>query len=184
MSLIDLTATELLAAVAKVGADETDFATAGRRKLPRKRDKVPPGAPLVAFFGCLYYAALRPSEALALKTADLQLPATDDEWGQLRISRGNPTVAGLWTDTGSREPRQLKHRAAGAVRAVGCPPELVILLRAHLQTYGSAQDGRLFRGPLGGSIREEDYQDVWQAARRLAFPAAEASPLAKATALA
>ena len=30
---------------------------------------------LTAFFGCLYYAALRPEEAVALRQADLILPA-------------------------------------------------------------------------------------------------------------
>jgi hypothetical protein len=37
----------------------------------------------------------------------------------------------------------------------------------------------LFRGPLGGSIREEDYQDVWQAARSTVSPDADTSPLAR-----
>lgn len=169
----------LLRAVAQVGEDPEATATRGRRTVPKKRGKTPPGAPLVAFFACLYYAAMRPSEALALRETDLQLPGKEGEWGRIRISRGNPTVAGLWTDNGCREARQLKHRAAGAVRVVDCPPELVTLLREHLGTYGAAQDGRLFRGPLGGSIREEDYQDVWQAARRIVFPDADTSPLAR-----
>jgi integrase len=167
---------ELLAAVARVGAEAA--IPSGRRKVPKKQGRTPPGAPLVAFFGCLYYAAMRPSEALALRDTDLQLPDTDQEWGTIRISRGNPNVAGLWSDTGRREARQLKHRVAGAVRVVGAPPQLVTLLRAHLQIYGAAQDGRLFRGPHGGSVRE-DYQDVWQAARRLALPNTETSPLAR-----
>jgi integrase len=127
----------------------------------------------------MYYAAMRPSEALALRSTDLQLPATEGEWGRIRIARGNPNIAGLWSDTGRREARQLKHRAAGAVRVVGAPPLLVTLLRRHLETYGAAQDGRLFRGSHGGSIRDEDYQNVWQGARRLAFPDAETSPLAR-----
>jgi integrase len=172
-------AEELLAAVAQVGAGNASLPSTGRRKVPKKEARTPPGAPLVAFFGCLYYAAMRPSEALALRDTDLQLPDTDQAWGRIRIARGNPNVAGLWSDSGRREPRQLKHRAAGAVRVMGAPPQLVVLLRAHLQIYGAAQDGRLFRGPQGGSIRDEDYQEVWQAARRLALPDADASPLAR-----
>jgi hypothetical protein len=43
----------------------------------------PPGAaggrlaawPTLPFFGCLYYAALRPAEAVALRVADCVLPA-------------------------------------------------------------------------------------------------------------
>jgi integrase len=172
-------AEELLAAVAQVGTDAGSPSSVGRRKVPKKQGRTPAGAPLVAFFGCLYYAAMRPSEALALCDTDLQLPGGGDDWGRIRIARGNPNVAGIWSDTGRREARQLKHRAAGAVRVVGAPPQLVTLLRAHLQTYGAAQDGRLFRGPNGGSLRNEDYQDVWQAARRLVFPDASMCPLAR-----
>ena len=31
---------------------------------------------LAAFFGCLYYGALRPEEAIVLRLADCHLPAT------------------------------------------------------------------------------------------------------------
>ncbi|MBK7624370.1 MAG: hypothetical protein IPJ14_17340 [Kineosporiaceae bacterium] len=66
---------------------------------------------LVAFFGCMYYAALRPSEALALTVDDLELPDPDDPdgdgWGHLFLSRSNAEVSATSTDTGRREPRQL-----------------------------------------------------------------------------
>lgn len=172
----------LLDAVARVtptdpqpgeGMGRRDRAVPGRRRPLRSH-----GAPLVAFFGCLYYAALRPSEAQALRLQDLQLPATDDEWGWLRLAAGDPTISTVWTDTG-RRARQLKHRPVGAVRIIPCVPELVALLRCHLDTYGAAADGRLFRGPRGGAIRDEDYQAVWQAARRLVLPDADTSPLAR-----
>jgi hypothetical protein len=39
---------------------------------------------LTAFFGCLYYAALRPEEAVALRLDACQLPASG--WGQLILS--------------------------------------------------------------------------------------------------
>lgn len=171
----------LLVAVERVGANDATARDGADRsgEVPDRTAPEPQGAPLVALFGCMYYAATRPSEALALRETDLRLPPTDQEFGQLRLARGNPTVAALWTDNGKREPRQLKHRAVGAVRMVPCPPELVTLLRAHLRTYGAAQDGRLFRGPLGGSVREEDYQGVWQVARRRVLTDAETSPLAR-----
>lgn len=46
---------------------------------------------LTAFFGCLYYAALRPEEAVALDRGSCQLPATG--WGQLIISTTAPRTA-------------------------------------------------------------------------------------------
>jgi integrase len=100
----------LLAAVAQVGAGVDERARSG-------------GDRLAAFFGCLYYCGTRPSEALALRDVDLQLPEGDGEWGLLRVSRNDPEVTTAWTDNGKREARQLKHRAAGEVRPVPCPPD-------------------------------------------------------------
>jgi integrase len=129
-------------------------------------------------FGCLYYAGLRPSEALALRESDLHLPEQDTAWGRLRLSPNDPEVTTTWTDSGKREARQLKHRAEGTVRPAPCPPALVVLLRQHLETYGTGPDGRLFCGPRGGSIKESVYTEIWQAARRRALtPAQVASPL-------
>lgn len=41
-----------------------------------------------AFFGCLYYAALRPEEAVAHHAADCQLPSCG--WGQLTLTHSTP----------------------------------------------------------------------------------------------
>lgn len=140
--------------------------------------KVPRGERLVAFFGCMYYAALRPSEALALSSVDLDLPEVTGKWGSLRLANNDPEVTTAWTDAGFREARQLKHRGRGDIRPVPCPPALVTLLQAHLARPGDGA-GRLFVGPRGGPIKESVYTDVWQAARRLAFtPAEVGSPLA------
>lgn len=50
---------------------------------------------LVAFFACLYFAALRPGEALRLRDVDCELPNEDGCWGQLTLtgasSRGEST---------------------------------------------------------------------------------------------
>ena len=100
---------------------------------------------LTAFFGCLYYAALRPAEAVALRATSCALPASG--WGQLTLTGSLPRSARAWTGNGTpREPRGLKHRPGGASRTVPIPPQLVRLLLHHLHTYGSAADGRLFGG--------------------------------------
>lgn len=43
------------------------------------------GRHLEAFFGCIYYAGLRPSEAVMLTLDELQLPDEDGEWGWLYL---------------------------------------------------------------------------------------------------
>jgi integrase len=100
---------------------------------------------LAAFFGCLYYAALRPAEAVALRVTDCDLPPAG--WGRLTLTGSLPRTARAWTSTrSSHEPRGLKHRPEGTIRMIPIPPELVRLLHHHLQTYGCAPDRRLFRG--------------------------------------
>ena len=134
---------------------------------------------LTAFFGCLYYAALRPEEAVALRFADCDLPGSG--WGMLRLAAAAPRTAAAWTSGGtSHEQRGLKHRPDGTIRMVPVPPVLVAMLRAHHAAYGTAPDGRLFRGTRGGPLSGSVYGRAWQAARTLALgPELAASGLAR-----
>jgi integrase len=134
---------------------------------------------LAAFFGCLYYGALRPEEAIALRLADCHLPAHG--WGMLTLSRAAPRTAKAWTGTGtSHEQRGLKHRPEGSVRIVPIPPVLVTMLRHHHRCHGTTPDGRLFRGARGGPLSESSYGRTWHTARTLALgPAAAATTLAR-----
>jgi hypothetical protein len=43
------------------------------------------------------------------------------------------------------------------------------LLRQHLRKYGTAPDGRLFRGARGGFLSESTYGRIWHAAREIAL---------------
>jgi len=123
---------------------------------------------LTAFFGCLYYAALRPEEAVALHLADCDLPGTG--WGMLRLTAATPRTAAAWTSDGTGyEQRGLKHRPDGTVRMVPAPPVLAAMLRAHHVTYGTAPDGRLFRGARGGPLSGSLYGRAWQSARTIAL---------------
>ncbi len=138
------------------------------------------GPKLVAFFACIYYAGTRPSETVELR-ADLNLDLPEDDgWGTLYLHGNAPTVGAGWSRSGRRrDPRQLKHRAEGEVRPVPCHPALSRYLRHHIEEFGAAPDGRLFRGERGGDLSESVYQRAWQGARLLAFtPAVAASPLA------
>lgn len=135
------------------------------------------GARLRAFFGLMYYAAARPAEALHVRKADCELPRSG--WGWVTLHETRPTAGKAWTDSGETHDRRgLKHRADDDTRRVPLCPPLVELLRAHLDQFGAADDGRLFRSPRGGVVGASTYSRVWEAARAFALPDAAASPLA------
>jgi hypothetical protein len=123
---------------------------------------------LTAFFGCLYYAALRPEEAVVLRLADCDPPGSG--WGMLRLAAATPRTAAAWTSDGTDyEQRGLKHRPDGTIRLVPAPPVLAAMLRAHHTVYSTTPDGRLFRGARGGPLSESVYGRAWHAARTLAL---------------
>jgi integrase len=139
----------------------------------------PSGGRLVAFFGAMYYAALRPGEAVTLRKTNLVLPP--EGWGELVLEASTPEAGASWTDSGRRrEERQLKHRARGETRVVPSTPELTALLHDHLTKYGTGLDGLLFGGVRGGELAESTYCRVWRKARAAALePAEVSSPLAR-----
>jgi integrase len=98
------------------------------------------GRRLVAFFGCLYYAALRPEEAISLAMHNLSLPKKG--WGELHVERAEPYAGKEWTDSGrNRDQRPLKQRARGDVRVVPCPPARTALLHAPIAEFGVPPTG-------------------------------------------
>ena len=134
------------------------------------------GRHLRAFVACMYFAALRPGEVKALRKDGCYLPATG--WGRLTLSRSRPQSNKRWTDSGEAfDDRGLKHRADDDTRAVPIPPELVTVLREHIEEFGTTEDGRLFRAATGGMIFDTTH--TWTVARTLATtPEQVASPLA------
>ncbi|MGA8458220.1 MAG: tyrosine-type recombinase/integrase [Streptosporangiaceae bacterium] len=136
------------------------------------------GQRLMALFACMYFAALRPGEAVALRRQDCHLPRTG--WGWLTLEKSRPEVNRRWSDTASaHDERGLKHRAATETRRVPIPPELVAILREHIDTFGTAPDGRIFASERGHVVASTAISDVWAEARTLAFtPEQVASPLA------
>ena len=149
----------------------------------------------MAFVSVMYYAGLRPEEAINLHDDNLRLPPRiwneetrqweespeSDGWGELEFRNTTPDAGREWTDDGShRERRQLKHRADGDSRTVPAHPELVALLRAHLKEFGTAPDGSLFTGIRGGELPTITYRRAWAAARKTALtPEERRSPLAR-----
>jgi integrase len=56
------------------------------------------GAQLVAFFACMYFGGLRPSEASSLRAADCQLPVRG--WDATALVSTAPHAGADWTDDG------------------------------------------------------------------------------------
>lgn len=174
--------------------DEVDFRFVPNPQLTKAlidavRQQGPRGEHLEAFFGCIYYAAMRPGEIAALKDTDCVLPDEPDDaadgqaadgWGELILEENHPEVASGWTDDGTPyEKRGLKRRARKATRSVPIPPVLVRMLREHKKRYGVAEDGRLFRAARGGRVRSTEYCDIWDVAREKALaPKDMKTPLA------
>jgi hypothetical protein len=126
------------------------------------------GRHLEAFYACLYYAALRPSEAVMLRETDCHLPGR--RWGRIDLAASAPRAGRDWTDDGTaRQARGLKHRAQHETRSIPIPPVLVQILRAHLKRYGTTPDGRIFRTARGGIIQDSAYSADWAAARAAAL---------------
>jgi integrase len=149
----------------------------GRRQGPR----------FVAFYGCMFYALMRPSEVAALTHEACYLPEAG--WGYLTFADASPAAGRAYTDDGQvHEHRGLKGRTKGRpsprgrrpVRKVPIPPELVGLLRAHIAQFGVAPDGRLFRSEHGNPIQQSTWWQVWQKVRAASLtPAQRESPLMK-----
>ncbi|WP_278248984.1 tyrosine-type recombinase/integrase [Streptosporangium minutum] len=136
------------------------------------------GPRMVAMFACMYYAALRPEEASGLRRQNCDLPA--EGWGLITLEKARPQANKRWTNSGeTHDERGLKHRAADDTREIPIPPVLVATLREHIETYGAAKDGRIFRTSKGRPFSSSAYSAVWQGARRLALtPEQVVSPLA------
>lgn len=162
-------AQQLLTAVTYVGL---------QRRTPGASHPYSRGQRLMALYACMYYAGLRPAEAVALKLRNCHLPETG--WGQITLEKSRPEVNRRWTSTGSaHDERQLKHRPVKATRIIPIPPDLVAILRAHVETFGTASDGRLFSSQRGHVVASTAISDTWADARHLALTPEQAdSPLA------
>ncbi|MFH8621961.1 alpha/beta fold hydrolase [Streptomyces vietnamensis] len=123
------------------------------------------GPHLEAFFGCMYYAAMRPAEVIRLQISQCYLPKSG--WGMLNLSGGVVTAGKEWRDDGAvHEVDSLKRRAVKATRPVPIPPSFVRTLRKHVDRFGVAPDGRVFRNAAGGYVDAAAYGKTWERARK------------------
>ncbi|WP_251073046.1 site-specific integrase [Streptomyces sp. ISL-43] len=127
------------------------------------------GRRLVGLFAGMYYAGLRPAEAVAVTLPDCHLPA--EGWGRATLHVTRPQAGKKWTDSGQvHDERGLKSRPPGDTRPVPLPPELVKVWMRSVDTFGTADDGRLFFNENGGIVGSSTYDRVWHEARELALP--------------
>jgi integrase len=143
------------------------------------------GRRFAAFYGCMFYAMMRPSEVAALTRGGCELP--EQGWGHLTFADSSTSAGRAYTDDGQmHEHRGLKGRTRGRpttgarkpARRVPVPPELVVMLREHIDLFGTAPDGRLFRSENGNPIQQSTWWQVWQKVRKASLSAEElAGPL-------
>src|SRR5262245_16378446 len=107
--------------------------------------------------------------------------------GSPDVRRFQPRLGRSYTDDGQvHEHRGPKGRTRGRpatrarkpARRVPIPPELVVMLREHIDQFGIAPDGRLFRSENGNPVQPSTWWQVWQKVRKAALSEQElASPL-------
>lgn len=118
-----------------------------------------------AFFATLYFAGLRPEEAVALRVGDATLPETG--WGEFLVHEAQPEVGSQWTDSRKvHERRWLKGRGEGDTRVVPIRPALVRILREVIKRYELREADLLFPGEKGDLLAGSVFRRVWDKARK------------------
>ncbi|WP_242620641.1 site-specific integrase [Streptomyces sp. BK239] len=131
------------------------------------------GKRLHALFATLYYCALRPEEAVAMRVQDVTLPDPDvrAQWCELLIRTATPEVGKQWTDTGEiHEERDLKGRAEGETRTVPGHPAQTRILRQHIEDEQLKPGELLFQGETGGILAGSVIRRAWRSARKAVLP--------------
>ena len=111
----------------------------------------PSGPRLVAFFALMYYAALRPEEAVDLDRDHILLPPASRPrvWGELHLTSAAPHAGRNWTNDDSlREKRALKHRVEGESRTVPIPATRLNPPRPSGGVSRRARRSTVLRSPL------------------------------------
>lgn len=145
------------------------------------------------FFATMYFAGLRPEEAVNLRWSDVELPeytwneneqvwvAPEDAWGEITVHEVAPDVGRRWTDSGrQRDRRPPKGREEGESRHVPCVPQLSLILWEHRSLRVQGPNGLVFFGERGRQLATSTYSKAWRRGREKALNSSEfASPLAR-----
>ncbi len=124
--------------------------------IERMRNRRPVSNSYATLGYLMLLAGLRPSEALALRIEQVELPA-DGGFGQIRVLR-TAHEPGRFT----REGEEVGPTKTGVIRTVPIPPQLVELLRAHI---GDRTAGLVAPSESGETIRLSNLDRSWARAR-------------------
>lgn len=118
----------------------------------------------MVLFALMFYAGLRPSEAVILRWRDVvKLP--DVGFGSLQVRKSAAEAGQKYTGTGkARHENGLKWREADATRPVPIPPELVQILR-EWQSASEKPNDLVCPGRDGEPASSTTVQRQWEAAR-------------------
>ena len=146
------------------------------------------GPRFVAFYGCMFYALMRPSEVAALTKAGCHLP--EQGWGHLTFADSSP-AAGQGLHRRRRRPRAPRpegpHQGQAQPQSPQASPQGPDPPAARRPCCATtsrpsapARDGRLFRSERGNPIQPSTWWQVWQKVRAASLtPEQLASPLMK-----
>jgi integrase len=117
-------------------------------------------------------AGLRPSGAYNLRVADISLPVSDDEWGEVTV-RGGTTSPGrrytggeAWSDEAIKTTSDDKQ-----TRQTPVPPRVVMALRLHLGLFTTGRHNtRVFTNTAGKPINPHNLERLWRQVRVAVFP--------------
>jgi integrase len=118
------------------------------------------------YYAVRYFAGLRPHEALGLEQSDqhedLELP--EQGWGVIHVREGQEMADKRWRTAEDEDYVETKT----GERKVPIPPELVDILKKHLDEFGP---GRLFLTNKGKQFTYSNIWGAWDRAKKRAFPA-------------
>jgi len=134
------------------------------RQLIAQVASAPSGGRMEAFLDFTLSTGARPGEVSALRASDLELP--DEGWGTAVLS-GSFTEA--TARSGGVSKRGLKARSSDSRRIVNLPPQLVAVLRRHLESWPPGEDGYVFRSKNGGLLTTNQSRLVARARRQLGW---------------
>jgi integrase len=139
-----------------------------RGRLPNRQQAVdgivavrthqPASAGYQVLTACVYYCGMRPSEALALRVEQMELPPTG--WGSALVSAAMQDESNAW---GSPD-EEVGDTKTGVDRTVPLPPALVAMIRTYV---GDRASGPLVSTRNGRLPTYSNWSRAWSRARKV-----------------
>ena len=124
----------------------------------------------MAYLAAVLYTGARPGELNGLRRSDLVLPDGDGEWGEMVLSESHTTATRRSAPEGVASG-PLKHRSPGTTRVVALHPDLVALLKLHLQLWPVEAHQHVFRAATGALFGENMNRYMVRGRKRMGWVA-------------